>query len=790
MSIFQNELLAQIDICNSEQLSISVSNSFTTSPYVLEYIFESNGIIYGPNSSGTFDLAALGLNAPSNGTVYAINHDGTETFLTWPIPVSSCAEIISQTVNILSCDTLQVCQNGILSVSVSSVNLISPYELEYILALNGNLYGPNSSGNFDMNALGISAPNTGIVYAVNHDGTETFATWPTPVSTCIEFIEQLVSVNSIAETYDTLCNNNPSLVGTDTTIFVRSNTCDSLYIVSTTLLIPAEEITLACTNDPSLAGTDTSATLSSTLGCDSVYQVTQTTLLIPIEEITLACTNNPLLAGTDTTLALISALGCDSVYQVTQTTLLIPIEEITLACTNNPLLAGTDTTLALTSVLGCDSVYQVTQTTLLVPIEEITLACTNDSLLAGTDTTLTLTSVLGCDSVYQVTQTTLLIPIEEITLACTNNPLLAGTDTTLALISVLGCDSVYQVTQTTLPIPTEEITLACTNNPLLAGTDTTLTLTAVLGCDSVYQVTQTTLLIPIEEITLACTNDPSLAGTDTSATLSSTLGCDSVYQVTQTNLLVPTEEITLACTNNPLLAGTDTTLTLTSVLGCDSVYQVTETFLSDSTFTTTKSCLPSDTGSVTSFFVNINSCDSTHTVFTILDSLEVAAIASQNPINQGLSVSIYAQGDFASNYVWTLGNGSIISESESFDLNPTETTILYLLASERNCISTDSIMLVVNKKLELFLPTAFSPNRDGANDAFGVANYYEFESIIMNIYNRWGELLFRAKEFNPRWDGTYKDEKQLLDVYIFVIEAKPLNQGESLKAIGNITLIR
>lgn len=52
-----------------------------------------------------------------------------------------------------------------------------------------------------------------------------------------------------------------------------------------------------------------------------------------------------------------------------------------------------------------------------------------------------------------------------------------------------------------------------------------------------------------------------------------------------------------------------------------------------------------------------------------------------------------------------------------------------------------------------YLPNAFSPNQDGINDAwFGVFNHAQ--SIELNIFNSWGELIYSTTDMDFRWQGN------------------------------------
>lgn len=60
---------------------------------------------------------------------------------------------------------------------------------------------------------------------------------------------------------------------------------------------------------------------------------------------------------------------------------------------------------------------------------------------------------------------------------------------------------------------------------------------------------------------------------------------------------------------------------------------------------------------------------------------------------------------------------------------------------------------VFDKKL--YVPTAFSPNKDGINDEFVIYNIDQFPEMEVTIYNRWGEVIFISERgYHTKWDGT------------------------------------
>ena len=88
---------------------------------------------------------------------------------------------------------------------------------------------------------------------------------------------------------------------------------------------------------------------------------------------------------------------------------------------------------------------------------------------------------------------------------------------------------------------------------------------------------------------------------------------------------------------------------------------------------------------------------------------------------------------------------------------------------------------------ELYLPNAFTPNDDGKNPVFLPVFSYpdEIEEYRMEIYNRWGTLVFQTEEKTFGWDGS----KAMDGVYAVVVHYK--SRGEKAKTVkGNVVVVR
>lgn len=88
-----------------------------------------------------------------------------------------------------------------------------------------------------------------------------------------------------------------------------------------------------------------------------------------------------------------------------------------------------------------------------------------------------------------------------------------------------------------------------------------------------------------------------------------------------------------------------------------------------------------------------------------------------------------------------------------------------------------------------FIPTAFTPNGDGYNDVFPPRLSFVSDYRVQ-IFNRWGELLYKGEDPNKGWDGYYKKELCMEGVYVYIIQYRSDRTHQTYKFSGTITLLR
>lgn len=88
----------------------------------------------------------------------------------------------------------------------------------------------------------------------------------------------------------------------------------------------------------------------------------------------------------------------------------------------------------------------------------------------------------------------------------------------------------------------------------------------------------------------------------------------------------------------------------------------------------------------------------------------------------------------------------------------------------------------------LFIPDAFSPNGDGFNDVFSPAGIY-LVKYDLQVYSKWGELLFNTTDINKGWDGSYRGASCPVGTYYYQITANGL-RGKKINRSGSLLLVR
>jgi gliding motility-associated-like protein len=92
------------------------------------------------------------------------------------------------------------------------------------------------------------------------------------------------------------------------------------------------------------------------------------------------------------------------------------------------------------------------------------------------------------------------------------------------------------------------------------------------------------------------------------------------------------------------------------------------------------------------------------------------------------------------------------------------------------CFYRDSIVVTNCCQAQIEIPTAFTPHSTPANNLFRI-RHENLQSIDIQIYNRWGNLVYRSNDPEQGWDGTFEGKPAQAGVYQVIILYTSCREG-------------
>jgi len=188
---------------------------------------------------------------------------------------------------------------------------------------------------------------------------------------------------------------------------------------------------------------------------------------------------------------------------------------------------------------------------------------------------------------------------------------------------------------------------------------------------------------------------------------------------------------------------------------------------------------PKDTVVYRVVVANQFNCTDTAEVLVNVVALPAVNAGSDKTIIRGDTIRLEGTvGGQDVDYLWTPGN---LGELQPL-VNPSLSMDYVLTGVSRlGCgIITDTMHVFVYK--DVFVPNAFTPNGDGVNEVWRVPALNAFTRYDVRVYNRYGQVVYSAKDVNSGWDGR----GQPAGVYVYVISI----DGGKRVLKGTLTLIR
>lgn len=238
------------------------------------------------------------------------------------------------------------------------------------------------------------------------------------------------------------------------------------------------------------------------------------------------------------------------------------------------------------------------------------------------------------------------------------------------------------------------------------------------------------------------------------------------------------------CCPFPYFLGNDTSFCQGSNLTLDAGFGFTDYLWNDNS--TAQTLVINQPGEYHVSVTDASGCTVSDTVQVTMDNLPVAILTGDTIICIGDEVILDASASSGSSFLWNDGstsstniyNQAAIAWVEVTNPCGTDRDSLNLTSLECTCI--------------IHIPNAFSPDNNGINDVFKPEYQCTFTSFHMDVFNRWGELIYSTDNADNGWDGTFKGKDQNVGVYVWMIKYAYVEGTGSVSDTrsGNVTLLR
>jgi gliding motility-associated-like protein len=196
---------------------------------------------------------------------------------------------------------------------------------------------------------------------------------------------------------------------------------------------------------------------------------------------------------------------------------------------------------------------------------------------------------------------------------------------------------------------------------------------------------------------------------------------------------------------------------------------------------------PADTVNYSVVVYNEFSCSDTAMVTLNVTAAPYANAGPDKSILEGDGAQL--EGEAAGNgiqYHWSpelnMNNAQLLNPTVT---PPTDTDYMLTVTSALGCgIAIDTMHVFVYK--DIFVPNAFTPNRDGLNDSWNIPALSALPNFEIRVFNRYGQIVFHTRNNNTGWNGKFNGTDQPIGTYVYLIN---IDNGKRILK-GPLMLIR
>jgi gliding motility-associated-like protein len=183
--------------------------------------------------------------------------------------------------------------------------------------------------------------------------------------------------------------------------------------------------------------------------------------------------------------------------------------------------------------------------------------------------------------------------------------------------------------------------------------------------------------------------------------------------------------------------------------------------------------------------------------FTVTGTTTVAVLrpsanflVSSDMIFDDVPITFQNTSQGAVSYEWYFGDGSnstVVHPNHTYP-DPGGYVITLVAIDQEGCTDTTAQPINIEEAYFIYVPNTFTPDGKRFNNTF-FAGSYGVKSLFIQIYNRWGQVIYSSNEVNFEWDGTFNGSLVQDGTYIWRIEYTH-GYGRKETMTGHVNVLR
>ncbi len=111
----------------------------------------------------------------------------------------------------------------------------------------------------------------------------------------------------------------------------------------------------------------------------------------------------------------------------------------------------------------------------------------------------------------------------------------------------------------------------------------------------------------------------------------------------------------------------------------------------------------------------------------------------------------------------------------------------FTIVDQNNCTSEEILVPVSASEIDcISIPNSFTPNSDGVNDTWIIENIDMFPNSHIQVFNRWGQIVFETWSNEEEWDGNCNLKQCPCGTYLYIVEL----HNRQTPYNGTVTIVR